>query len=113
MSLMQTEQFTIEDTLHYGEVQFFFQASVQNQIRTLTLVSTYSPPDPALLHDSYNTIWTTQYRGADGLEVIDVSSILSVVCIAPLPAREAHYFVAEKIGLEVAMLAGLEEELDM
>jgi len=108
--LIHFEQFAVQDTLHYGEVQFFFQAKIHNETRTLALVSTYSPPDPTILRDSHNTIWATQYQGTEGLEVIDVKTILSVVCLAPLPARDGFFFIGEKLGLEVATLDGLDEE---
>ena len=115
MSLAQPFfQFSLDDTLHYGEVQFFFQARIQNDVDTLAVVSTYSPPDPVLLHHSYNTVWACQYQGEENLQVIDVHSIISVVAMLPLPARAGWYFVGEKLGLEVTGLGGFADiDLDM
>ena len=87
----------------------FFQSKIDNQTRTLALVSTYLPPDPTLLQESYKTIWATQYRGAEGLQVIEVTNILSVVAIGPLPSREGYFFVSEKLGLEIAALANMDD----
>jgi hypothetical protein len=59
---------------------------------------------------SHNTIWATQYRGAEGLEVIKVTDIASMVCVSPFPSREGVFFIAEKLGLEVTGLANPEED---
>ena len=93
-------QFVVGDTLQYGKVQYFFQANVRGDTCTLALVSTYSPPDAALLQDSNKTIWAVQYLEDQGLEVIDAMSILSVVCVSPLPSRDGFLFVSEKLGLK-------------
>ena len=103
-------QFFHDDTVNYGEVQFFFQARVQGNLKTLAVVSVYSPPNPALLEHSYNTLWACQYRGEANLEVIDVQNILSVVALIPLPARAGYFFVGEKLGLEVTMLGGFADD---
>jgi hypothetical protein len=108
--LIAASQFTTDDTLHFGEVQFFFQALIHDQTRTLALVSTYSPPDLALLEESHKTIWAATYQGAAGLEVIDVKNIRSVIAMCPLPSRNTHFFVAEKLGLEVTALADAYDE---
>jgi hypothetical protein len=106
-------QFAVDDTIYYGEVQYFFQANIHGDTRTLALVSTYSPPDPALLQHSYKTIWATQYLEGEGLEIINVRSILSVVCISPLPSRDGFFYVSEKLGLEVTALVDMEDDLEV
>jgi hypothetical protein len=59
----------------------------------------------------HKTIWATQYHRAEGLEVINVTDIASVVCVSPFPSREGVFFIAEKLGLEVTGLANPEEDL--
>ena len=105
-------QFIANDTLHYGEVQYFFQANIHGDIRTLAVVSIYSPPDPELLQYSHKTIWAIRYLEDEGLDVIDAMSILSVVCISPLPSRDGFFYVSEKLGLEVTALVDMEDDLE-
>lgn len=81
----------------------------------VALVSVYSTPDKDLLRKSHQTLWVCKYQGTGALEVMDVKSILSVVAMVPLPhsdeaERSSSFFVAEKPGLEVAYLGGVEEE---
>ena len=104
-------KFSTDGTLQYGEVQYFFQATVGDEIKTLALVSTYSGPQPDLLRQSHNTLWACRYQGVRGLQVIEVTHIHSVVAMVPLPQDNDLLFVGEKLGLEVAMLGGFEEEL--
>jgi len=52
-----------------------------------------------------------QYRGIASLEVISVKNITS--CIAMVPFREpqdGRFFVCEKMGLDMAFLAGSQED---
>ena len=78
----------------------------------LALVSLYSRPDATLLQSSSNTLWSCQYQGVEGFRVVEVKSIMSVVAIVPLPHGDlGSCFVAEKLGLEVADLGGVFEEV--
>ena len=103
-------QYELDDTLFYGEVQFFFQATIRDVTQTLALVSNYSPPDLALFRQSHETLWTCHYQGAADLRVINVKTIHSVVAMVPFPFNQEKFFVGEKIGLDVATLGGIEEE---
>ena len=105
-------QYQLNETIFYGEVQFFFQATIHDHTRTLALVSNYSLPDLDLLRQSYETLWTCRYQGTDDLCVVDVKNIHSVVAIMPFPFERDKVFVGKKIGLEVAALGGIEEEDD-
>lgn len=52
------------------------------------------------------------HQGDAGLRVVNVKSIASVVAMVPLgPADENQFFVAEKLGLDVAHMGGLDEDL--
>lgn len=82
----------------------------------LALVSLYSRPDETLLSLSVNTLWSCEYQGDDALMFIDVKIIQAVVAMIPhrvelpgFPPSE-RFFLVEKPGLDVAMMAGVEEE---
>ncbi|KAJ7939210.1 hypothetical protein B0H13DRAFT_2300961 [Mycena leptocephala] len=73
----------------YAEVQFFFQAEIDEETRTLALIRRYASPDPELLDISSNTLWVCEELDDDTeMQVIEVQSISSVVGMAiPLPTR--------------------------
>jgi len=83
----------------------------------LALVSLYSKPDDYLLSISANTLWSSEYQGDGALKFIDVKTIQSVVAMIPhkpeipgLPPSE-RFFLVEKPGLDVAMMAGIEDDV--
>jgi hypothetical protein len=100
-----------------AEVYFFIHLSRESGDIALALVSLYSRPDPALLRVSVNTLWSCEYQGDSSLKFIDVKCIQSVVAMIPhkpvIEGREARerYFLVEKPGLDVAMMAGTEEAM--
>ncbi|KAJ7893764.1 hypothetical protein B0H13DRAFT_2339581 [Mycena leptocephala] len=73
----------------YAEVQFFFQAEIDEETRTLALIRRYASPDPELLDISSNTLWACEELDDDTeMQVIEVQSISSVVGMSiPLPTR--------------------------
>jgi hypothetical protein len=76
----------------------------------LALVSIYSTPDPILLEESSGALLVCRYKGIASLEVISVKHIAS--CIAMVPFKDpddGRCFVCEKMGLDVAFLAGSQE----
>ena len=78
------------------------------------MVSLYSPPDTELLESSEYTLWACRYQGDRSLRVVDVTSILAVVGMVPLPHHliAGTAFVAEKLGLDMEALCGIEEEIE-
>lgn len=85
---------------------------VKGETKTLALVSKYSPPDPELLRESFNTLWAFKKQAEGAFTIIDVNTIISVVCIAPLSkGPEGIQFLCEKPGLDVAHIGGQDEEL--
>lgn len=80
------------------------------------LVSVYGPPDADILEDSFHCLWACEYKGTDNLQVIDISQIISVVSMQPLPfipgERENLWFVVEKSGLDDISLTGYVEPLE-
>ena len=97
---------------HFGEVQYFFQLKVNGRKETVALVSVFTAPDPRLLEESSNTLMVCKYLGNAALKVIPVKKI--AICIAMVPFNEPaddYFFVCEKVGLEMAQMAGAQEEL--
>ncbi|GJE93591.1 hypothetical protein PsYK624_097510 [Phanerochaete sordida] len=105
------------------EVKFYFRAKVQEETRAFALVSCFSEPDIRLLEASYKALYVCRYRGDDGLVVIDVKAMQSVVAMVPFHVLGSphsgdgrlvagqSYFLVEKLGLEMAHMAGFEETL--
>ncbi|KAF7329710.1 hypothetical protein MKEN_00234200 [Mycena kentingensis (nom. inval.)] len=96
------------DSEAYAEVQFFFQSDLEDEPKTLALVSVYSAPDTELLAESNKTLWVCKYRGDESLKIIDVRAIASVV--AMVPYDEARVFAVHKMGLEVGEMVGYMEK---
>ena len=87
-------------------MQFFFH----HQGKAFAVVSTFSDPDSELWRSSYQTVYVCKYQGDQGLEVIEVNTICSVVAIVPFDqTQEANvafqigqrYFMVEKFGLDM------------
>jgi hypothetical protein len=106
--------------IRYGEVQFYFLVfATDNPDETPTahaLVSVYSLPIQALLVESSNTLWACQYTGDEGLQVVELSSIVACISMQPLPPLPGDppdlWFVLEKSGLEEVQSTGFEEPLE-
>lgn len=96
------------DGVHFAEVQYYFILSVNQVIKTLALVSIYDSPDPIRLQNSFDTNISCTYTGEAGLHVIDIKDIQSVVAMIP---RQGRFFVVEKMGLDIAHLGGVEEDV--
>ena len=77
------------------------------------MVSLYSPPNPDLLKATFNTLRSC--TAGDSVKVIEVKHIRAIIAMVPHQPfgteLEQCYFVVEKSGLEVAELAGQEEEV--
>ena len=101
--------------IRIGEVYLFILFHVQEQEFSLALVLLYSRPCPTLLKVSVNTLWSCEYQGDSELIFIDVKSIRSVVAMIPhaplVDGRQAgeRFFLVEKPGFDVAVMAGMEE----
>ncbi|KAK1231867.1 hypothetical protein PQX77_005004 [Marasmius sp. AFHP31] len=102
--------------IEYGEVQYYFQheigASTLEDV--YALVSVYSRPNEQLLEESSNVLWACQHTGEDGLRVINVKTIISVVSMQPLPVQTdlegEWWFVVEKPGIEGLDLGSIQED---
>jgi hypothetical protein len=101
----------LSNKIEFAEVQYFFNASVNNARRTLALVSLYSRPDEDLFRQSNWTVWSVTEGGPSSLQVIDAKSILSVVSVIPhnhhvnADHSDKRFFVWEQMGLDMALLS--------
>ena len=105
------------DESRIAEVRFFVYLRREAEEIALALVSLYSKPDPTLLSLSVNTLWSCRYQGDMELRFIDVKTIQAVVSMVPhtpviqgQPAEE-RFFLVEKPGLDMAVMAGTEEDI--
>lgn len=79
--ITQNVMIQLNGQIEYAEVQFYFLKFADNSEELVphALVSVYSQPIEELLEESYNELWACDYKGTDNLQVIETSSILSVV----------------------------------
>ncbi|KAF8982832.1 hypothetical protein BDQ17DRAFT_1261886 [Cyathus striatus] len=98
---------------------FFFYFTEQSPMgeQAYALVSLYSPPNQALLEESFQTIWACSYQGLENLQVIKVQDIICLVLMQELPffpgEAEDLWFVVEKPGMddfEIEILVNEEEQ---
>ena len=99
----------MDDTC-FAEVRYYFMITIGGADKTVTLVSLYGLLDPVQLANSSGTNISCTYEGDARLCVIDIKSIKSVVAMIP---RQGRMFVVEKMGLDIAHLGGLEEDLEV
>ncbi|KAH9940153.1 uncharacterized protein BXZ73DRAFT_88838 [Epithele typhae] len=112
--------------IRYGEVQYFIHLKIGNRKQGVAMLSLWSLPEPTLLKLSCKTIYSSLPGGDDGLVVVPVHCIKSVVAMIPhpehIPSVEGHivtrdvdvtgrWCVVEKPGLEVAHYAGRDEDI--
>jgi hypothetical protein len=85
------------------------------QDETFALVSTYCPPHEGILQRSHNTLWSCTHGRIENMEIISVKTILAVVAMIPHKLfqndPEQWYFLAEKPGLDIAHMGGVEEDI--
>lgn len=89
------------------------------------MVSFFSAPNPVLYRETFGTLWACNYVGEASRVVIDAKQIVAVVAMVPLPCTsaeaaepgaaeryESRFFLVEKPGLDIAVLAGIAQEVD-
>ena len=102
----------MNNEIQVAEVQFFIY--LKDEI-ALVLISLFSKPDPTLLSLLVKTLWSCQYQGDLALRFIDVKTIQAIVSMVPhIPSIQGQaegecFFLVEKPGLDVAMMAGAKE----
>ncbi|KAJ7246889.1 hypothetical protein B0H12DRAFT_1203245 [Mycena haematopus] len=84
------------------------------ETKSLALVSMYSNPDPDGLSESSGALAQSDYFGEDALEVIDINQIQAGVAMIPIDDEddEGAYFLGEKLGFDISLMGGVEEEMD-
>lgn len=106
--------------MRIGEVRFYLQLRLNlgRNVKTVAIVSCYGPPHPELLELSSHTYWTVQHLRNEGVEVVDVKSIQSVVMMAPdkqYPKRYQdgseldRWYMMERPGLKISQMQGYQE----
>lgn len=101
-------------------VRYIFQhGSATTGKQTLVMIEKYGARHQVLFEQSLGTYWTAQRLGNQGVQVIPLSRIQSVVMMAPneqirkaLPehADESWWYLMERPGLKITSLIGLTEE---
>lgn len=105
----------LKNEIEFAEVQYFFNAIVNDARITLALVSLYSRPDEDLFKESNWTVWSVTEQGQNGLQVIEAKNILSVVSVIPhnhhvyADSTDERFFVWEQMGMNMALLSDLGE----
>jgi hypothetical protein len=89
----------------------------ENDTQALAMVLLYSGPDPIIYQKPFHTVYSvTQLEEKEGLRVICVKDIISVVSIQlhshQIVPGEKRWLIWEKIGLDVHMLHDDEENMD-
>jgi len=102
--------------MRIAEVRFFTILHIEGSEFLLALISLFSKPDPTLLCLSADMLWSCEYHSNLALEFIDIKCIQAIVVMVPhAPAIEGQetqdqWFLVEKPGLDVAVMAGAEED---
>ncbi|KAJ7614720.1 hypothetical protein DFH06DRAFT_1368080 [Mycena polygramma] len=98
----------VNGQIEIAEVEFYF---CKKDGSVFALASLYSRPDEELLRKSYNTVWSC--TAPTELTVIRVTSIVSVVAMVPhIHNGKFAFFLVEKPGLAMLIMAGYEEPDD-
>ena len=81
----------------------------------MAAVSLYGEPDPQLKEKSWNTLIACEFSRYENVHIINISSILAVVAMVPLPKvnndEPDRMFVIEKSGLEDVEVTGYVEPI--
>jgi len=83
----------------------------------MALVSLYSRPDPELYKESCWTVYSiTELPEEHGLQVIECQTIQSVMLVIPhdhhVESGDRHFFVWEKMGLDIALMGAPEPDIE-
>ncbi|KAI0077274.1 hypothetical protein K474DRAFT_1684384 [Panus rudis PR-1116 ss-1] len=90
-------------------------------VHNVALVSIFSDHDISLYEECFETLLVCRYQGDAALQVVDIKHIVAVVVMIPFPLtakesvdstcadRASRFYVAEKPGLDVANMSGVED----
>jgi len=110
---------TTPDNIDFGEAQFYFHGAINGKRHAFALVSLFSAPNPALLKDSHQTVYSVK-KLSQGLHVVEAKTIIAVIAAIPHDHKingedEQRYFIWEKMGMDMALLTNTfvdDEEVD-
>lgn len=95
--------------------------NVEDEDKCLAVASFFGPPDPYLLEISSKTYWSAKHRRDADIRVIEVTSMVSCVMMAPDDQYHHHradgseidrWFLMEKPGLKLASWTGASDNMD-
>jgi hypothetical protein len=101
----------LSNEIEFAEVQYFFNAIVNDARITLVVVTLYSRPDEDLFKQLNWTVWSVTEQGESGLQVIDAKTILSVISVIPhnhhvcADSSDERFFIWEQMGMDMALLS--------
>lgn len=115
-------QLELDGKYYLGEVLFYMLLRIDgtDSPKPVAMVSFYGRPHAGLLAASSNTYHTCQHLRDAAIQVVDVTSIKSVVMMAPDERYKTRFqdgteldrwFCMEKPGLKLSERVGLEEFL--
>lgn len=111
-------QFTLDNQTLLGEVLFFALIDVNESILPIAVLSQYGQPNQELLDASSKTYWTAQHLRENGIRVVDIKKLISVVMMAPdKQYAKTHndgtgndrWYLMQKPGLLLSQHIGMQE----
>ncbi|KAJ6488573.1 hypothetical protein C8R47DRAFT_484938 [Mycena vitilis] len=114
-------QTTDYDDPELAEVLFFLILNVEGEERYLAVASFFGPPEPHLFNISSKCFWSVNHLRESDIRVIDVTSILSCVTMAPDHQYQLYrqdgseidrWHLMEKPRLKLASWSGRTENME-
>lgn len=114
-------QIDLDGHLVFAKVLYYFHVPMKgiHEDAVFAMVSVHRPPNMDLLKEFLYTLWSCQPGDETTLCVIPVQAIKSVVAVIPHPTMvdrdlqqrfEGRVYVIEKMGLDLATMAGIEDD---
>ena len=94
------------------EAHFFFRATVEGIVETLSLGSLYSPVDEHRIKRTHGALIVCRYGGESTLVVIRAKDILSAVALVPHKQQDGgnpQVYLVEKFGFGVVDTGDIED----
>lgn len=84
----------------------FFFRTPNLALEPRAMIRLFGPRDENLWEESCNTLWACSEQGDEGMRIVDVAQIESLVSMQKLPAldgeAEDRWFVVEKYALAIS-----------
>ena len=102
-------QLTLDNTIRIAEIQYYFAITMNDDQRTVALVSLLDAADAQLYESSHGTLSVHKYCADDNLIVVDIKSIRCSIALVPFPppdnptdADRNLFFMFDDLGFDVA-----------